>query len=152
MIDGPTSQGSSRIVKDPGNRPGEDSGATGGLKTSKKDVSPFSDLTDSDMVADTQRRTVPHRCSKRHERKRVKPLEAFTTTSAHVQDCGRGRHGTGGTRRGRSSRGSWQGETRHGASADEHRRDETVETELATTWEQAVVLYSTKPRRAPCTD
>lgn len=54
MMDGPTSQGSSRTVKEPGKRPGEDSGATGGLKTSKKEVSPFKDLTDSDIAAHTQ--------------------------------------------------------------------------------------------------
>ena len=54
MIDGPTSQGSSRIVKEPGKRPGEEMGATGGLKTRRKEVSPFSDLTDSDMATYTQ--------------------------------------------------------------------------------------------------
>jgi hypothetical protein len=44
MVAAPTSHGSMRIVKEPGNRPGDDIGAIGGLKVSKKLVSPFSDL------------------------------------------------------------------------------------------------------------
>jgi hypothetical protein len=44
MVAEPTSHGSMRIVKEPGNRPGDDIGAIGGLKVSKKAVSPFSDL------------------------------------------------------------------------------------------------------------
>jgi hypothetical protein len=51
MVAAPTSQGSMRIVKEPGNRPGEESGAIGGLKVSKKAVSPFSDLHVRLMVA-----------------------------------------------------------------------------------------------------
>lgn len=50
MMDGPTSQGSIKIVKDPGKRPGEDSGATGGLKASRNAVSPFNDFTVSDIA------------------------------------------------------------------------------------------------------
>ena len=51
MVAAPTSQGSMRIVKEPGKRPGDESGAIGGLKVSKKAVSPFSDLHVRLMVA-----------------------------------------------------------------------------------------------------
>jgi hypothetical protein len=57
IMDGPTSQGSSSIVKEPGNNPGDDSGAIGGLNTRRKDVSPFNDFTDSDMTMCTQKHT-----------------------------------------------------------------------------------------------
>jgi hypothetical protein len=50
MIEGPTIHGSTRIVNDPGKRPGDESGATGGLKMRRKDVSPFSDLMVRDMA------------------------------------------------------------------------------------------------------
>jgi hypothetical protein len=53
-MEGPTSQGSIRIVKDPGNRPGEDSGATGGLKVSRNAVSPFNDFTVRDIATPGQ--------------------------------------------------------------------------------------------------
>lgn len=68
MIDGPTSHGSKSIVKDPGNNPGDDNGATAGLKTSKNDVSPFSDLTDSDIAKHTQQRVSRTRRSRHEER------------------------------------------------------------------------------------
>ena len=55
MMDGPTSHGSSRMVKEPGKVPGEASGAGGGRKTSRNDVSPLSDVTESDMAVHTQR-------------------------------------------------------------------------------------------------
>jgi hypothetical protein len=55
MMEGPTSQGSIRIVKDPGKRPGEDSGATGGLNVSRNAVSPFNDLTVRDIAIRTGR-------------------------------------------------------------------------------------------------
>jgi hypothetical protein len=57
IMDGPTSHGSSSIVKEPGNNPGDDSGATGGLNTRRKEVSPFNDLTDKDMAMCTPKRT-----------------------------------------------------------------------------------------------
>jgi hypothetical protein len=50
MIDGPTIHGSTRTVNDPGKRPGDESGATGGLKMSRKQLSPFSDLMVKDMA------------------------------------------------------------------------------------------------------
>lgn len=50
MMDGPTSQGSIKIVKDPGKSPGEDSGATGGLKVRRNAVSPFNDFTVRDIA------------------------------------------------------------------------------------------------------
>jgi len=43
MIDGPVSHGSTRMVKEPGNNPGDDSGAAGGSKVRRKEVSPFND-------------------------------------------------------------------------------------------------------------
>ena len=43
---------SSRIVKEPGNNPGDDSGAAGGSNVRRKEVSPFNDLTVSDMFKD----------------------------------------------------------------------------------------------------
>jgi hypothetical protein len=52
MTEGPTIQGSTSIVKDPGNKPGDESGATGGLKMRRKDVSPLSDLMVKDMATD----------------------------------------------------------------------------------------------------
>lgn len=66
MIDGPTSQGSIRMVKEPGNKPGDETGATGGLKTRRNEVSPLSDLTDSDMVSLAPSKQQLK--SKRHER------------------------------------------------------------------------------------
>jgi hypothetical protein len=56
MMEGPTSQGSMRIVKDPGKSPGELSGATGGLNVSRNAVSPFNDFTVKDMAICEQRR------------------------------------------------------------------------------------------------
>lgn len=50
IIDGPVSQGSTRIVKEPGNKPGDDGGAAGGSNVRRKEVSPFKDCTESDMV------------------------------------------------------------------------------------------------------
>lgn len=57
MMEGPTSQGSIRIVKDPGKSPGEDSGATGGLKVSRNAVSPFNDFTVKDIATPVQSRS-----------------------------------------------------------------------------------------------
>jgi hypothetical protein len=37
------------MVKEPGNIPGEDSGAAGGSNVSRKEVSPFNDLIVSDI-------------------------------------------------------------------------------------------------------
>ena len=42
--------GRMRTVKDPGKSPGEDTGATGGEKVSRKAVSPLRDLTVKDIV------------------------------------------------------------------------------------------------------
>jgi hypothetical protein len=53
MMDGPTSHGSIKIVNDPGKRPGEESGATGGLNVRRKDESPFNDLTDRAIAMHT---------------------------------------------------------------------------------------------------
>ena len=50
MIDGPTIHGSTKIVNEPGNKPGDESGATGGLKMRRKEVSPFNDLIVKDMA------------------------------------------------------------------------------------------------------
>jgi hypothetical protein len=50
MVAGPVSHGSMRMVKDPGKRPGEDTGATGGEKVSRKAVSPLRDRTVNDMA------------------------------------------------------------------------------------------------------
>lgn len=55
MVAGPMSHGSRRMVKDPGNRPGEDTGAAGGEKVRRKAVSPFSDCTVKGMAARRQR-------------------------------------------------------------------------------------------------
>jgi hypothetical protein len=55
MVAGPVSHGSRRMVKDPGNRPGEDTGAAGGEKVRRKAVSPFSDCTVKGMAARRQR-------------------------------------------------------------------------------------------------
>lgn len=41
---------STRIVKEPGNKPGDDGGAAGGSNVRRKEVSPFKDCTESDMV------------------------------------------------------------------------------------------------------
>lgn len=46
---GPVNQGSMRMVK----VPGDDAGASGGVKVSKKVVSPFRDCTFSDMSSDS---------------------------------------------------------------------------------------------------
>lgn len=54
IMDGPTNHGSTRIVNEPGNSPGEDSGAIGGLNMSRKEVSPLSDLTVKDMATRAQ--------------------------------------------------------------------------------------------------
>jgi hypothetical protein len=51
IVAGPVSQGSTRIVKELGNRPGDRRGASGGEKVSRKVVSPFRDCTVSDMAA-----------------------------------------------------------------------------------------------------
>jgi hypothetical protein len=53
-MDGPTIHGSTSMVNEPGNKPGEASGAAGGSKTSRKEVSPFSDLTVRDMAVGAQ--------------------------------------------------------------------------------------------------
>jgi len=37
-------------VNEPGNKPGDESGATGGLKMRRKEVSPFNDLIVKDMA------------------------------------------------------------------------------------------------------
>ena len=51
MMEGPVIHGSTRIEKEPGKRPGEDSvGAMWGVNVNKKEVSPFNDLTDRDMA------------------------------------------------------------------------------------------------------
>src|SRR4051812_21462436 len=50
MVAGPASHGSSRMVKEPGKRPGDDMGAAGGEKVRRKAVSPFSDRTVRGMV------------------------------------------------------------------------------------------------------
>jgi hypothetical protein len=50
---------SSRIVKEPGNNPGDDSGAAGGSNVRRKEVSPFNDLTMSDMFKN-KRNTAIH--------------------------------------------------------------------------------------------
>lgn len=42
---------STKIVKEPGNRPGDDSGAAGGSKVRRNEVSPFRDWTERDMAA-----------------------------------------------------------------------------------------------------
>jgi hypothetical protein len=55
MVAGPVSHGSRRMVKDPGNKPGEDTGAAGGEKVRRKAVSPFSDCTVKDMAARSRR-------------------------------------------------------------------------------------------------
>lgn len=68
MIDGPTSQGSIRIVKDPGKRPGEDSGATSGLNVSRNAVSPFKDFTVRDIAI--QRLNSRDLTAEQHEYKR----------------------------------------------------------------------------------
>ena len=54
MMDGPVIQGSTRMENEPGNRPGLESGATGGLKVRRKDVSPFRDLTVRDIAKHAQ--------------------------------------------------------------------------------------------------
>jgi hypothetical protein len=54
MIEGPTIHGSTKTVKEPGKRPGDESGATGGLKMRRNDVSPFSDLMVKDMATRPQ--------------------------------------------------------------------------------------------------
>ena len=54
MVAGPVSQGSMRTVKEAGNRAGECRGVAGGLKVSRNAVSPFRDLTVSDMFARRQ--------------------------------------------------------------------------------------------------
>ena len=54
MVAGPVSQGSMSTVKEVGNRAGEDGEAAGGLKVSRNAVSPFRDLTVSDMFARRQ--------------------------------------------------------------------------------------------------
>lgn len=75
IMDGPTSHGSQRMVKDPGKRPGEESGAMGGLKTRRKHVSPFSDLTDSDMA--TFSHSAQRRRCERHGRGRERAMAGF---------------------------------------------------------------------------
>lgn len=50
MMDGPTSQGSIRTVKDPGKSPGDDCGASSGLNVSRNAVSPFNDCTVRDIA------------------------------------------------------------------------------------------------------
>lgn len=61
-------QGSTRMVKEPGNSPGEDSGATGGLKVRRKEVSPLSDLMVRDMATRTQEASANRRgVGERHE-------------------------------------------------------------------------------------
>lgn len=50
MVAAPVSQGSMRIVKEPGNRPGEERGATGGVNVKRKAVSPFKDRRVNDMT------------------------------------------------------------------------------------------------------
>lgn len=49
MMEGPVIHGSTSIEKEPGNRPGDESGATGGLKMRRNEVSPLSDLMVNDM-------------------------------------------------------------------------------------------------------
>jgi hypothetical protein len=51
IVAAPVSQGSIRMVKEPGNSPGEDKGAIEGEKVSRKDVSPLSDCTVNDIAA-----------------------------------------------------------------------------------------------------
>jgi hypothetical protein len=53
IVAGPVSQGSMRMVKEPGNRPGERRGATGGEKVSRKAVSPLRDCKVRDMAVET---------------------------------------------------------------------------------------------------
>jgi hypothetical protein len=60
IIEGPTIHGSTKIVNEPGNRPGEDSGATGGWKMRRKEVSPFRDLMVSDIASRVAARTAVH--------------------------------------------------------------------------------------------
>lgn len=50
MVAAPVNHGSMRTVKDPGNSPGDESGATGGEKVSRKAVSPLRDFTVNDMA------------------------------------------------------------------------------------------------------
>jgi hypothetical protein len=57
MMEGPTIHGSTKIVKEPGKRPGDESGATLGVKVRRKEVSPFSDLMVKAMA--TQPQEVP---------------------------------------------------------------------------------------------
>lgn len=49
---------STRIVKEPGNNPGDDSGAAGGSKVRRKEVSPFNDSTESAMLAEDKCKTM----------------------------------------------------------------------------------------------
>jgi hypothetical protein len=50
MIEGPTIHGSTKIVKEPGNKPGDESGATAGPNIKRNEVSPLSDLMVRDMA------------------------------------------------------------------------------------------------------
>ena len=50
MVAAPVNQGSMRIVKEPGNNPGEEMGAIGGEKVRRNAVSPFIDFTVNDMM------------------------------------------------------------------------------------------------------
>ena len=69
----PTSHGSIRIVNEPGNRPGDESGATGGEKTSRNVVSPFNALTVSDML--TYRKKVQRQAKRMDESMRKPGVE-----------------------------------------------------------------------------
>jgi hypothetical protein len=50
IIEGPTIHGSTKMVNEPGKSPGEESGATLGVKVRRKELSPFSDLMVRDMA------------------------------------------------------------------------------------------------------
>jgi hypothetical protein len=55
IVAGPVNHGSMSMVKEPGKRLGEETGALGGENVKRKAVSPFSDLTDKDMLETSER-------------------------------------------------------------------------------------------------